>query len=138
METKKYREQVKSWPNTGRHILAHYTQETISVYQAYGKDITKYAILNQKFGGAFSYSRMSWIKPNFLWMMYRSGWAGKTGQEHILEILISRAFFDEILAKAVKSTFDSVLFETKEDWKKAITLSDVRLQWDPDHTPQGD
>jgi len=25
-------------------------------------------------------NRMTWIKPNFLWMMYRSGWASKKNQ----------------------------------------------------------
>ena len=138
METKKYVEQIKNWPNEGRHILANYNQETISVYQAYVNDIAKYAVKNQKFGGSFGYSRMSWIKPNFLWMMYRSGWASKIGQEHILEIIINRIFFEEILEKAVKSTYDPELFETKEAWKKAIELSEVRLQWDPDHTPKGE
>jgi hypothetical protein len=138
MNTKKYIEQIKKWPNTGKHILANYNNETISVYQAYGRDIANYAVNNQKFGGSFSYSRMSWIKPNFLWMMYRSGWGNKSGQEHILEIIISRTFFEEMLEGAVKSTYDSRLFETKEDWKKAVALSDVRLQWDPDHTPNGE
>ena len=51
METKKYTEQIKNWPTEGRHILADYNQETISVYQAYGYDIANYAVKNQKFGG---------------------------------------------------------------------------------------
>ncbi|WP_141653813.1 DUF4291 family protein, partial [Erwinia billingiae] len=25
----------------------------------------------------FSMTRMTWIKPSFLWMMYRSGWGMK-------------------------------------------------------------
>jgi len=122
------------WPNQGRHILANYNDETISVYQAYAHEIASYAVKNQKFGGAFSYSRMSWIKPNFLWMMYRSGWASKSGQENILEIVIPRQFFDEILEKAVSST----LLGKKNEWKKVLESSEVRLQWDPDHTPQGE
>ncbi|MFM7854759.1 MAG: DUF4291 family protein [Flammeovirgaceae bacterium] len=27
-----------------------------------------------------SLNRMTWMKPNFLWMMYRSGWATKHNQ----------------------------------------------------------
>ncbi|MFT5999906.1 MAG: hypothetical protein ACI81P_002365 [Neolewinella sp.] len=39
---------------------------------------------HQQLGGpAFSYQRMSWIKPNFLWMMYRCGWAKKQDQERL-------------------------------------------------------
>ena len=44
---------------------------------------------------------MSWIKTNFLWMMYRSGWACKPGQERVLAVRITREGFDSILAKAL-------------------------------------
>jgi uncharacterized protein DUF4291 len=49
----------------------------------------------------------------------------------------SRAFFDVLLAKAVSSTFDPARYASRENWQEAITRSDVRLQWDPDHDPQG-
>nr|WP_240038802.1 MULTISPECIES: DUF4291 family protein [Okeania] len=39
---------------------------------------------------------MSWIKTNFLWMMYRSAWGSKTGQEIILAVTIKRTAFDGI------------------------------------------
>jgi hypothetical protein len=92
---------------------------------------------HQKFGGEFSFNRMSWIKPNFLWMMYRSGWATKQGQERILALRIKRSFFDELLRLVVPSTFDSSRFTTREQWQTAVANSDVRLQWDPDHDPIG-
>lgn len=133
----KYIDQVKTWPETGKHILAKYDQHAISVYQAYNPDIAKFAVEQQRFGGSFSYSRMSWVKPNFLWMMYRSGWASKEGQERILEIKIPRAFFEEILKCAVKSTFDPSQYSTSNEWKSALEKSEVRLQWDPDHDPFG-
>ena len=79
---------------------------------------------------------MSWIKPNFLWMMFRSGWAEKEGQEHILAVRISRVFFDEILAASVATTFRASGFSDPAEWKLA-GQSDVRLQWDPDHDPSG-
>jgi hypothetical protein len=80
---------------------------------------------------------MSWIKPNFLWMMYRSGWATKEGQEVTLALRLRRTFFDSILAEAVPSSWDSSFYTTHEDWTKATALSSVRLQWDPDHHPYG-
>ena len=56
---------------------------------------------NFRFGGPlFSYSRMSWIKTNFLWMMYRCGWAAKKGQERVLAVWITREGFQEILSNA--------------------------------------
>lgn len=102
-----YTEQKKIWPVSGRHILAQYDEFSIVVYQAYRLTIGEYAIEHQRFGGDFSYNRMSWIKPNFLWMMYRSGWGTKPGQEVILAIRIKREFFEKILAEAVPSTHDS-------------------------------
>ena len=62
------------WPKEGRHILAQFDDDTVIVYQAYRPSIGRYAAEHGAFGGDFSYSRMSWVKPNFLWMMYRSGW----------------------------------------------------------------
>ena len=67
--------------------------DTIVVYQAYKKTIADFAVQHQKFGGPdFSFNRMSWIKPNFLWMMYRSSWSAKEGQERILAIWIKQSF----------------------------------------------
>jgi hypothetical protein len=85
------------------------------------------------FGGDFSYSRMSWIKPNFLWMMFRSGWGTKEGQEIILGLRLRRPFFDSLLARAVASSWDPSDQVTNDKWKAAVASSDVRLQWDPDH-----
>src|SRR5690606_8905736 len=100
-------------------------------------EIAEFALSNQRFGGEFSYSRMSWIKPNFLWMMYRSGWGSKPGQERILAVSLRRSFFDEVLCNAVPSSFHPACFANKEAWQAAVANSDVRLQWDPDHDPLG-
>src|SRR5689334_11061962 len=102
-----YAGQVERWPKAGRHILAQYDDETIIVYQAYRPSIGQFAIKNSWFGGDFKYSRMSWIKPNFLWMMYRSSWGTAEGQETILAIRLRRAFFESLLKQAVPSKFDS-------------------------------
>jgi hypothetical protein len=137
MNFRTYSELLPTWPTSGRHILAHFDAETIYVYQAYRPSIARYAVENQRFGGEFSFSRMSWIKPNFLWMMYRSGWATKEGQEHILAVRLKRSFFDELLKQVVPSTFHSHRYAGHEAWQAAVASSDVRLQWDPDHGPNG-
>ena len=64
--TELYPEQVKVWPKEGRHILAQYDEDTIVVYQAYRPSIGRYAAEHGAFGGDFSYSRMSWVKPRTL------------------------------------------------------------------------
>jgi len=135
--TEIYPEQVKVWPTEGRHILAQYDNDTIIVYQAYRPSIARYAAEHGAFGRDFSYSRMSWVKPNFLWMMYRSGWGTKEGQEVTLALRLRREFFDSLLAQAVPSSWDRNRFATEEEWSKAVGQSSVRLQWDPDHDPTG-
>ena len=64
--TERYPEQVKVWPRDGRHILGQFDDETVIVYQAYRPAIGRFAAEHGAFGGDFSYSRMSWVKPNFL------------------------------------------------------------------------
>ncbi|SKA85441.1 protein of unknown function [Prosthecobacter debontii] len=132
-----YIEQQADWPQSGRHIMAQFDDESIIVYQAYRPAIARHAVENQRFGGEFSYARMSWIKPNFLWMMYRAGWATKEGQEHILAVRLKRLFFEELLENAVASSFGASGFDSHETWSHAVAHSDVRLQWDPDHHPNG-
>ena len=137
LPTEPYILQARRWPAEGRHILAHYDSETIVVYQAYRPPIGEYVIKHGVFGGEFSYSRMSWIKPNFLWMMYRSGWGTKEGQEMTLGLRLYRRYFDSLLSRAVGSSWDHSDHVTREAWQAAIATSEVRLQWDPDHAPNG-
>jgi hypothetical protein len=132
-----YAQQVKLWPKVGRHILAQYDDDSVVVYQAYSPAIGRYAAEHGRFGGEFSYSRMSWVKPNFLWMMYRSGWGTKENQEVTLGLRVRRVFFDSLLAEAVPSSWDRDMFPTSDDWSRAVGRSSVRLQWDPDHHPSG-
>lgn len=138
LATELYRIQSAEWPASGKHILAHFDGESIVVYQAYLPETALYALRHGHFGGpTYSFNRMSWIKPNFLWMIYRCGWATKPGQEMVLGLRIRRAFFDRVLASAVASTWQPAHHATREAWKTAVEASDVRLQWDPDHDPLG-
>ena len=129
--------QAQRWPKTGRHILAQFDDASVIVYQAYRPEIGRFAAEHGYFGGAFSLNRMSWIKPNFLWMMYRCGWGTKEGQEVVLAVRLKRAAFDEILAAAVHSSFVPETYGSREEWQSAVAASDVRLQWDLDHDPSG-
>jgi len=133
-----YLNQKARWPTHGQIILAHYDAECIVVYQAYNPSIGHFAARNGYFGGEFKRSRMTWIKPNFLWMMYRSGWGTKENQEVTLAIRLKRSAFDLILDQAVYSQYIPELYESQQAWKKSVAISDVRLQWDPDHSPTGE
>jgi hypothetical protein len=135
--TTSYLTQTAQLPQTGRHIVAQYDETSVVVYQAYRPAIAHFAVQHGYFGGEFSFSRMSWIKPNFLWMMYRSGWGTKAGQEVTLAIRIQRSAFDTILATAVHSSFVPGVYTSEVEWRQAVAQSSVRLQWDPDHHPSG-
>ena len=137
LTTQLYTEQVPIWPRTGRHILAQFDDETIIVYQAFRPEIGRHVAKHGRFGDNFSRSRMSWIKPNFLWMMFRSGWGTKVNQEVTLGLRLRRTFFDSLLAAAVPSAFPPACYATEQDWSQAVANSSVRLQWDPDHDPRG-
>jgi hypothetical protein len=138
LKTIAYPNYEKAIPQKGQHILAQCSGENIIVYQAFNPRIANYAVANQQFGGEhYRFSRMSWIKPNFLWMMYRCGWAEKEAQKRVLAIEISKANFEKILEGAVFSAYKQEIYQTQENWKAALENSSVRLQWDPDHDPYG-
>lgn len=132
-----YTTQRARWPASGRHILADYDAESVVVYQAYTPAIAVPAARENRFGPPWSRSRMTWIKPGFLWMMFRSGWATKESQEAVLRIRLRRSGFDAILERAVHSSYVSEVYGTRDAWSERVGRSDVRLQWDPDHHPAG-
>jgi len=79
---------------------------------------------------------MTWIKPSFLWLMYRSNWGTKKNQECILAIDIYQSKFNEILQKAVLTSPDSIIY-TGAQWEKAFDETTVYCQWDPDRNING-
>ncbi|MBS1636687.1 MAG: DUF4291 domain-containing protein [Bacteroidetes bacterium] len=138
MHFEKYTDQLQRLPKQGKHIIGHLENNTITVYQAFNPLIAEYAAERQVFGGPhYSFSRMSWIKPGFLWMMYRAGWASKEHQQNILAITLPLEHFYTILSKATHSSYNQNVYPTKEAWQKELEQTEVRIQWDPDHDPVG-
>jgi hypothetical protein len=118
-------------------IRADFDRETIVVYQAYSDQIADPALRNGRFVEPFSFSRMTWIKPSFLWLMHRSNWAQKSGQERILAIRIRRAGWDSALAKGVLTAFDPRAHRSKDEWADAFASAQVHVQWDPERNMRG-
>lgn len=138
MKAEIYIEQVNRLPKQGKQIIGQLDGDNIIVYQAFNVNIAEYAVKNQKFGGDhYSFTRMSWIKPGFLWMMYRAGWASKEHQQKILAITLPLSHFKTILSNATISSYTDDLFESHDEWKQELEKTEVRLQWDPDHDPFG-
>jgi len=115
-----------------RQIRATYDAETITVYQAYSRVIADAATEARTFVPPFKIDRMTWIKPSFLWMMYRSGWATKEGQERVLAIRIARHGFENALRRSSLSHFDPEIYADRDAWMAATRVSPVRIQWDPE------
>lgn len=113
-------------------IRASFTEKTVRVYQAYRPEIAIPALNAGRFVPPFKMGRMTWIKPSFNWMMYRSGYATKPGQEFILGIDIKREGFDWALEHATLSSFNGTVHGSPEQWTNSLATKCVRIQWDPE------
>lgn len=115
-----------------QEIRAVYDAHTIRVYQAYSHPIADSALQHQRFvSPPFKMSRMTWIKPSFLWMMYRAGWGQKDeGQKRILAIDISREGFEWALAHSCASHAGPDM--SLEEYRRMKDGYPVRFQWDPE------
>jgi hypothetical protein len=118
-----------------RQIRAAYTADTVTVYQAYSPSIAVPAVAAGRFVAPFKRDRMTWIKPSFLWMMYRCGWATKPGQEHVLAIEITRDGLEWALEHAALSQYDRKRYPDRATWAAQLRSSPVRVQWDPERSP---
>ena len=103
-----------------RQIRADYDDRHVTVYQAYSAAIARPALAAGRFVPPFKPGRMTWVKPSFLWMMYRSGWGTKPDQECVLAVRITRSGFDWAVRSAVPSD------------EGVGRKPDVRVQWDPE------
>ncbi|KAJ5624551.1 hypothetical protein N7510_000860 [Penicillium lagena] len=130
-------------PPQYRAIRATYTTNTITVYQAYPSSIANPALAAQTLVAPFSRTRMTWIKPSFLWMAYRSGYGTKPGQERVLAIEITREGFEWALRHSCLSHWGDQnnipqsgtgpdYEESKKQWQAKLHSSPVRVQWDPE------
>jgi len=118
-------------------IRARFDQSTIVVYQAYAPAIAEAAVASQRFVAPFSFERMTWVKPSFLWMMERCGWATKPNQERVLAVHLLRERFDELVAQAVPTHFIPGVDSSAEAWRARADGADVLVQWDPERDLRG-
>jgi Domain of unknown function (DUF4291) len=117
-----------------REVRALRSETTITVYQAYPAPVADAALRAGRFVAPFKRERMTWIKPSFLWMMYRCGWATKPGQERVLAVEITRDGFEWALANAALSHYDRGLHADRSEWSRELRDSPVRVQWDPERS----
>jgi hypothetical protein len=72
-------------------------------------------------------SRATWIKPSFLWMAYRCGWAAKAGQERVLAIEISREGFEWALEHCCLTHYDPAVYPDAAAWHRRLSATCVRV-----------
>lgn len=118
-------------------IRADYNQHTITIYQAYNDAIADVAVRDGRFGAPFSFNRMTWIKPSFMWMMERSNWGLKKDQQRILAIRIKRTFFDTLLEQAVLTMPEAHVYPHAGIWETLFAQANVYVQWDPERSING-
>ena len=113
-------------------IRADYNDRTIAVYAAFDASIADVAVSQQKLLSPFSYQRMTWIKPSFLWLMYRSEWGKRPGMERILRIWVNRTDWDKALEEAILTTPEKHVYPDAKKWRKMLDKARIRVQWDPE------
>src|SRR5512138_2709996 len=118
-------------------IRADYDAGSIVIYQAYPAPIALPALREGRFVAPFSFNRMTWIKPSFLWLMERSKWGQKSGQEHILAVRIKRSGWDEALSLGVLTHPEKSIWRDAEQWRAEFEKASVHVQWDPERSIRG-
>ncbi|MGP3637171.1 DUF4291 domain-containing protein [Streptomyces sp. 24-1644] len=113
-------------------IRAQHTASTVTVYQAYPPSIGLPAARDGRFPAAWKRDRMTWIKPSFLWMMYRCGWATKEGQETVLAVEITREGLTWALENAELSHYVRGVHPDQATWQRDLRRAPTRVQWDPE------
>jgi hypothetical protein len=77
---------------------ADWDEEGVYFYQAYNDALAAWAVEHQTLGGPlFKPDRMTWIKPSFAWMLYRSGYGRKHGQTTVLRVKLAHSAVAELL-----------------------------------------
>lgn len=120
-----------------REVRADYDRDTIVVYQAYSPAVAEPALAAQRFVPPFSRGRMTWIKPSFLWLMHRSNWGQKAGQERTLGVRIHRAAWDDALGLGVLTAHEPTVDRTADEWEQRFRNAVVHVQWDPERDLRG-
>jgi hypothetical protein len=118
-------------------IRADYDRETIVIYQAYPPAIADAALSAGRFVPPFSFQRMTWIKPSFLWLMHRSNWGLKGGQERSLAVTITRSGWEKALSLAVLTSYEPSVFRSPQEWDEQFRQAVVHAQWDTERSLRG-
>lgn len=113
-------------------IRAAFDAHEIALYAAFDSSIAKVALAKQQLLPPFAYDRMTWVKPSFLWLMYRSEWGQSAGMESVLRIWIGRREWEAALEEAVLTTPERHVYPDAKAWRTRLDKAKIRVQWDPE------
>src|SRR2546423_9552584 len=80
---------------------------------------------------------MTWIKPSFLWLMHRSNWGKRSGQERVLAVRITREGWEKALSLSVPTSPEPSVFRSRQEWEEQFQGAMVHVQWDPERMLRG-
>jgi hypothetical protein len=80
---------------------------------------------------------MTWIKPSFLWLMHRSHWGQKSGQERTLAVRIRRTGWEKALSLGVLTHPEPSIHGRSGEWEKQFQNALVHIQWDTERSLRG-
>ena len=104
--------------------------EGVYFYQAFRPEIAEWALENQRFGGPYwKPTRMTWIKPSFAWMLYRSGYGRRPGQTRVLKVKLSHQTVAHLLSYCRCNGTNK---ETKMKRQTNEETGYGMVQWDPE------
>jgi hypothetical protein len=125
-------------PASGRHLLAQFDADTVTVFQSFDREVGDYAIEKGCFGGpAFRRDRSSAIRLSLLDVLSRSDWGEKPGREVTLALRLRREAFDVLLRQAIHSAYPEGVYPSKRSWQLATRYSSVSITWSPDRDLAG-
>lgn len=99
-------------------FVGEWDNEGVWLYQAFNDAIADFALKHQRLGGpAFNPKRMTWVKPSFAWVLYRSGYGHKHNQQRVLKLKVPHEALAALLSRC--------------KCKHGGGGSKGRVQWDP-------
>lgn len=109
-----------------RAIRALFDDNCITVHQAYNEEVASAAVREKRLDASPSFwSRMTWIKPSFCWMMYRCGYSYKdANQKRVLAIRMKHDNFIELLR------LGGLAHQAHKRGESVV------VQWDPERGPR--
>lgn len=111
-------------------FMGEWDAEGVYLYQAFCDDIADWAVANQQLGGPkFNTTRMTWVKPSFGWILYRSGYGHKPSQNRILKIKISHDVLGQLLSQCHCRDTNKA---TRSGRKMEAGGGNGAVQWDPE------